>query len=233
MIRTPVFTNVSIWKYVIITYAVPFLLSKIFLTSENKAFDMHCETKLGSTTRSLTLSFFYLAIRYCEEIETTMGVALPSTQPKISILSVLTFAPTMLKLYGLKNLKGCFLGLFTDCQIQTPQLLRTVRKKCLIDKQTKVTVLLGDFNLDHIPPNVTTKHFQRITNLYNLRQLIIEPTRITHHSKTLIELLFTSKPEFYVSGVSPIGFYHQLAIFGTRKRHKISLRHSFLSKIYS
>ena len=79
MIRTPVFTNVSIWKYVIITYAVPFLLSNIFLTSENKAFDMHCETKLGSTTRSLTLSFFYLAIRYCEEIETTMGVALSST----------------------------------------------------------------------------------------------------------------------------------------------------------
>ena len=114
-----------------------------------------------------------------------------------------------------------------------PNLDATVRKKCLIDKQTKVTVLLGDFNLDHIPPNVATKHFQRITNLYNLRQLIIEPTRITHHSKTLIELFFTSKPEFYVSGVSPIGFYHQLAIFGTRKRHKISLRHSFLSKIYS
>ena len=68
------------------------------------------------------------------------------------------------------------------------------------------TVLLGDFNFDHISPNATTKYFQRTMNLLNLKQLINEPTRITKTSRTLIDLVVTTMPELNVSGVLPIGF---------------------------
>jgi len=54
------------------------------------------------------------------------------------------------------------------------------------------TVLLGDFNFDYTSPNAATKHFQRIANLFNLKQLITDPTRITQNSRTLIDLFFTS-----------------------------------------
>lgn len=78
------------------------------------------------------------------------------------------------------------------------------------------TVLLGDFNFDYISPNATTKHFQRTMNLLNLKQLINEPTRITQNSRTLIDLIFTSTSELYVSGVLPIGFSDHSAIFWIR-----------------
>ena len=85
------------------------------------------------------------------------------------------------------------------------------------------TVLLGDFNFDYTSPNAATKNFQRIANLFNLKQLITDPTRITQNSRTLIDLFFTSKPELYVSGVLPIGFSDHSAIFGIRKLHRIPL----------
>ena len=74
------------------------------------------------------------------------------------------------------------------------------------------TVLLGDFNFDYITPNAATKYFQRTMNLLNLKQLINEPTRITQTSRTLIDLIFTTMPELYVSGVLPIGFSDHSAI---------------------
>ena len=56
-----------------------------------------------------------------------------------------------------------------------------------------------------------------------MKQLITDPTRITPNSRTLIDLFFTSKPELYVSGVLPIGFSDDSAIFVIRKLHRISL----------
>ena len=44
---------------------------------------------------------------------------------------------------------------------------------------------------------------------------------MTQHSKTLIDLFFTSRPELYSSGVIQIGFSDHLAIFGVRKLHRI------------
>ena len=85
------------------------------------------------------------------------------------------------------------------------------------------TVLLGDFNFDYISPNTTTKRFQRSMNLFNLEQLINQPTRITQTSRTLIDLIFSTMPELYVSGVLPIGFSDHLAIYGIRKLHRVPL----------
>jgi len=55
------------------------------------------------------------------------------------------------------------------------------------------TVLFIDFNLDNVSPNVATKHFHHITNPFKLKQLIINPTMNTHHSRILIYLFFTTK----------------------------------------
>ena len=54
-------------------------------------------------------------------------------------------------------------------------------------------VLLGDFNVNFLEVDKTAKRkLMRIANLYDLEQLILQPTRITPSSKSLIDLLFTN-----------------------------------------
>ena len=39
------------------------------------------------------------------------------------------------------------------------------------------TILLGDFNFNYMAPNSATKNFKRLTNLYQLKQVITKPIR--------------------------------------------------------
>ena len=85
------------------------------------------------------------------------------------------------------------------------------------------TIFLGDFNFDYAAPNLssTTKNLRRVTRIYCLKQIITTFTRVTQHSKTLIDLFFTFRPEMYSSGVIQIGFSDHFAIVGVRKLHRI------------
>ena len=83
------------------------------------------------------------------------------------------------------------------------------------------TILLGDFNFNYMAPNSATKNFKRLTNLYQLKQLITKPTRITEDSRTLIDLSLTSRPELYETSVIPVGYSDHCAIVGIRKLHRV------------
>ena len=84
-----------------------------------------------------------------------------------------------------------------------------------------LNVITGDLNFDLKPSNkpVSTKRFINIAKKFSLRQIIDKFTRITEHSKTLIDLFFTSRPDLYVSGVIPVGFSDHSAIFAVSKLH--------------
>ena len=80
---------------------------------------------------------------------------------------------------------------------------------------------MGDFNFGKKASlSSSTKTFQRLMRFFGFQQIIGEPTRITEHSRTLIDLLFTSSPEHYYSGVVAVGFSDHSAIFGVRKVHR-------------
>lgn len=87
--------------------------------------------------------------------------------------------------------------------------------------------LLGDLNFDIVLNSSglqsRAKNFLRISRAFHLTQIISECTRITEHSRTLINLFFTTRPELYCSGVIPVGFSDHCAIFGIRKLHRIKL----------
>ena len=58
----------------------------------------------------------------------------------------------------------------------------------------------------------------KMLNLYQLHQLIKEPTRVTPASKTLIDLVITNKPGNYLrSGVLHIGISNHSMIYACRK----------------
>ena len=81
--------------------------------------------------------------------------------------------------------------------------------------------ILGDFNCNILPAsfyNANTQALLNITDIYNLKQLITEPTRITPLSCTLIDVIFTNLPDNTTcSGVSHIGISDHSLIYVYRK----------------
>ena len=66
--------------------------------------------------------------------------------------------------------------------------------------------------------NVNTQALLNITDIYNLKQLINEPTRVTPVSSTLIDVIFTSHPDnVSCSGVSHVGISDHSLIYVFRK----------------
>lgn len=84
--------------------------------------------------------------------------------------------------------------------------------------------LLGDFNTNMISRNNTSKLFRSLTNfmnIFNLRQIIKEPTRIAKNSSSLLDLILTTDPDRITqSGVIDFGISDHSAIFCTRKINK-------------
>ena len=90
-----------------------------------------------------------------------------------------------------------------------------------LDNEEKEIVILGDFNYDLLNRSVThnSDNFLEILNLYQLHQLINEPTRITETSKTLIDVVITNKPENYLSDHSLVYTSRKLSV--PKSKHKV------------
>ena len=69
-----------------------------------------------------------------------------------------------------------------------------------LDNEEKEFVILGDLNCDlsSRPLYQQSENLLQMIDLYQLYQLIKEPTRITPTSKTLIDLVITNKPGNYL-----------------------------------
>ena len=87
----------------------------------------------------------------------------------------------------------------------------------------KEIVITGDlkFDLKYSNKPASTKHFINMMKEFSLRQIIDNFIRITEHSKTLINLFYTSRPDLYLSGVIPVGFSDHSAIFVVCKLHHL------------
>ena len=71
--------------------------------------------------------------------------------------------------------------------------------------------MIGDFNCDWTGVKASTMKLQtnklhEITEAFQFEQMIEQPTRITEHLETIIDLVFTIKPELVTNfGVIHIG----------------------------
>ena len=92
-----------------------------------------------------------------------------------------------------------------------------------LDSENKEIILIGDFNCDWtgvksgtMKPQTNKLH--EITEAFQFEQMIEQPTRITDHSETIIDLVFTNKPELVTNfGVIHIGISDHSLIFLQRK----------------
>ncbi|XP_031556954.1 uncharacterized protein LOC116293638 [Actinia tenebrosa] len=89
-----------------------------------------------------------------------------------------------------------------------------------IDSEFKEIYILGDLNCDLLSTNINqqTRYLNTTAELFQLTQLITEPTRVTEKSKTLIDVILTNSPDRVVrSGVVHIGISDHSLVYTIRK----------------
>ena len=79
-----------------------------------------------------------------------------------------------------------------------------------LDNDDKEYIILGDLNSDLLPINNCTdsnvRLLKSLIEVFQLSQLITEPTTVTEKSKTLLDVIITNKPErILVSGTNKLG----------------------------
>ena len=102
------------------------------------------------------------------------------------------------------------MALFDECEL--------FLRKC--DSEDKKLLVVGDLNCDVIKsiPDPYTRKLQLLCSLYQMEQLINEPTRVTRTSASLIDLFLTTKPEnISGSGVIHLGISDHSLIYAVRK----------------
>ena len=91
-------------------------------------------------------------------------------------------------------------------------------RKCVIEHLE--VILIRDLNCDMLkhPPEAHTRKLNFLSSLYQYKQLISKPTRVTRTSATLIDLILTNNEEnIFKSGVIHLGISDHSLIFTIRK----------------
>ena len=84
-------------------------------------------------------------------------------------------------------------------------------------KEGKEIILLGDFNKNLFEDNLD-REWQNLTLSFGLTQMISQPIRVTHNSKSLIDHIYTSTEEnISCVSVKELIVSDHYAIFGNRK----------------
>ena len=88
-----------------------------------------------------------------------------------------------------------------------------------MDHENKEIICIGDFNCDWLSPEKSeTKKLSELANMFQLEQFIKEPTRITCQTRTLIDLVFSNRPETILkSGVDHVGMSDHSLVYVHRK----------------
>ncbi len=75
-----------------------------------------------------------------------------------------------------------------------------------MDSENKEIICIGDFNCGWLQPDkVETQRLSHLARMYQLDQMIDEPTRVPERSRTQIDLIFSNRPEIIIkSGVHHI-----------------------------
>ena len=90
--------------------------------------------------------------------------------------------------------------------------------KC--DSKSKEMIIIGDLNCDFgkSRPDTYTNRIIFLNNLYQMVNLINEPTRVTEASASTIDLILSNTPENIVSsGVSHVGISDHSLIYSCKK----------------
>ena len=97
--------------------------------------------------------------------------------------------------------------------------------------RTPEVVIMGDFNINYAEKK--TSNFEKLSVLeskYNLKQLIKKPTRVTYHSRSIIDLIFTNIVCISKSGVIDHPIADHLPVYLVKKRPRENKASHFITR---
>ena len=96
------------------------------------------------------------------------------------------------------------------------------------------TYILGDINIDFPSSHPLFSAYKQELNLFDLSQLIDEPTRVTDSSRTTIDHILTNRPDNILQhGVIPTGLSDHYLIFCSRRISKGHFKNHSTVKVRS
>lgn len=79
-------------------------------------------------------------------------------------------------------------------------------------------IIMGDFNIDQLK----SSNLKSMMEIFNLTQIITDPTREARGSSTLIDHIYVNHPRLYSSrGMLPIGLSDHHLVYSVRKKFKM------------
>ena len=111
---------------------------------------------------------------------------------------------------------------------QFEEALTYLRSDCEI-------VILGDFNICCLQLSSSIlKGYQNVLKLFNLEQIINEPTRVTNTNSSLLDhIVCNNREKIFQSGVIPVGLSDHSLIFCSRKTMRIPINKHNLVRMRS
>ena len=93
-----------------------------------------------------------------------------------------------------------------------------------LDQEDKESIIMGDTNCNLLSQSFDHKaeHLKFITETYQYIQLIDQPTRLTSSTRTLIDHIFTNKPNIITNhGILHVGISDHSLIYATHKHNTL------------
>ena len=85
------------------------------------------------------------------------------------------------------------------------------------NKECKEILVMGDININYLSDCSITRRMQSLSDEGSLTQMIVEPTRVTRNSTTLIDHIYASSPgSFLESGCLDAGVSDHLLVYAVR-----------------
>ncbi|CAC5371646.1 unnamed protein product [Mytilus coruscus] len=97
-----------------------------------------------------------------------------------------------------------------------------------VDIEDKEKIILGDFNIDLASRKIPAK-WSHLKNIFNLSQIVSVPTRVTQTSSTLVDHIYSNKPDnihffsvpkYSISDHYPVCISHKRGLKSKKKIHE-------------
>jgi len=121
----------------------------------------------------------------------------------------------------LKPLLLCYCYRPPSCNAAWLSEFSDFMETCFLEQ--KGCIVLGDFNFDILKPVGSSRVWLELMESFNYSQLVDKPTRISQHSSTLIDHIFSNAPNnSSVISVPQYSISDQLYVYLTRMTQNLS-----------
>ena len=191
-----------------------------------------CETFLCSSVQNKELNIHGFTLNRKDRVGKSGGGILIYTSNKLNVIRRDDLEIKLLEVMWIEvanvNQKPILIGyVYRPPNSHTDWIAKFESILVKADTEGKETIVLGDFNFDLLSNNIPNK-WAYMCNIFNMSQIVAEPTRVAIHSSTLLDhvycnepdnISYISVPKYSISDHFPVCFSHKRGINKRKQNH--------------